>query len=708
MRASLRQKIWLLNAGIVALFSTLLLITTAYLVNRENEREVRRNVRATGAMLEHLIRERKARLMEQANLFAQVPILKACVQTGDSATVSDCANDYRQRWEVDYVLAVDRDGESIGSSGVLPSHNEEARLQTGIESALEGEDWSGIIATDKGLMLVVFVPVRVGQEPWGAFGVFSGVDSSVAYELRRATGAEVAFAHDGRVLASTLPQVSQIPTPRNTPQIVQLNNEPYFALYEPLPSVPPENALGYVVLSSYHKSMAMFYRFRLALLGVFGIALTLALLLGAVLSGRMTRSLNAVVQAARSLQQGEWPGKLPAQSSDEIGLLERVFNEMTEGLKTSQERLMAMIDIDPLTEVDNHRRFHERLIQEVKRCEQSEEPLSLLIANIDEFQKYNQREGYATGDDALRKMADCLRRHAPEWAILGRFSGDQFAVLLPACAIEETEALAETLRQAFEQESGGLTLSIGCAEYGLHSRQADGFVMAAELASSLAKQLGRNRVCRFDSFPGADANADPYQLYQFFQDGSLATIQALAAAVDAKDAYTQGHSQRVAQYACDLASYIGMAESEIELLRITGTLHDVGKIGVPDSILKKPAQLDEEERKVMETHPVLGEAIVAKAPQLTATLPGVRHHHEKYDGTGYPDGLAGEAIPLMARLLAIADTYDAMTSDRPYRKGLPAEVALSTIEKGAGTQFDPVLAPAFVAMMRARDEQKAA
>lgn len=242
----------------------------------------------------------------------------------------------------------------------------------------------------------------------------------------------------------------------------------------------------------------------------------------------------------------------------------------------------------------------------------------------------------------------------------------------------------------------------------MHTRQAEGLVMAAELAVSRAKQLGRNRVCRFDAVPGADEATDPYQLHRFLRDGSLATIQALAAAVDAKDPYTQGHSTRVAEYAARLASWTGASQSDIDLVHTTGTLHDVGKIGVPDSILQKPGRLDDEERRVMETHPVLGEVIVKKAPQLALSLPGVRHHHERWDGGGYPDGLAGEAIPYVARILAVADTYDAMTSDRPYRKGMAPETALAEIERGAGTQFDPELARAFADLMRATRQKRAA
>jgi HD-GYP domain-containing protein (c-di-GMP phosphodiesterase class II) len=251
-------------------------------------------------------------------------------------------------------------------------------------------------------------------------------------------------------------------------------------------------------------------------------------------------------------------------------------------------------------------------------------------------------------------------------------------------------------------------VSIGCADSLQASSEPAGLIIASELAMNRAKQLGRDRVCRFDHVPGAETASDPFQLHRLLQDASLATIQALAAAVDAKDAYTEGHSRRVAEYASDLARYLGRKDAEVDLIYRTGTLHDVGKIGVPDSILKKPGRLTEEERAIMETHPVLGEVIVRKAPQLEDTIPGVRHHHERWDGQGYPDGLAGDHIPFMARVLAVADTFDAMTSDRPYRKGMAWDVSLEAILEGAETQFDPSMANAFVRMMRARQIRKAA
>jgi len=232
--------------------------------------------------------------------------------------------------------------------------------------------------------------------------------------------------------------------------------------------------------------------------------------------------------------------------------------------------------------------------------------------------------------------------------------------------------------------------------------EAEALVLAAELAVSQAKELGRDRVCRFDNVYWGEAGEDPYKLHRFLKDGSLSTIQALAAAVDAKDSYTQGHSARVSQLAADLAAFMGLPDSEVETIRIAGTLHDVGKIGVPDAILSKVGRLTDIERDIMETHPVLGEVIVRKAPQLTAMLPGVRSHHERWDGRGYPDGLPAEQIPLMARIIAIADTFDAITSSRPYRDALPEAAALEEIARHAGRQFDPELVQMFLVMMSAR------
>ena len=178
----------------------------------------------------------------------------------------------------------------------------------------------------------------------------------------------------------------------------------------------------------------------------------------------------------------------------------------------------------------------------------------------------------------------------------------------------------------------------------------------------------------------------------------LGTLHALSAAVDAKDPYTHGHSERVGLLASRMAARLGWDEDKVEAVRVAGLLHDIGKIGVPESVLRKPSRLTDDEFGQIKQHPATGHRILADLPSLTFHLPGVLHHHERWDGRGYPDRLVGEQIPMVARLLAFADTFDAMSSSRAYRKGMDRETVLGEIRKASGTQFDPALVDAFVTM----------
>jgi putative nucleotidyltransferase with HDIG domain len=188
------------------------------------------------------------------------------------------------------------------------------------------------------------------------------------------------------------------------------------------------------------------------------------------------------------------------------------------------------------------------------------------------------------------------------------------------------------------------------------------------------------------------------QLLRKQRDLFQRTITVLAQAVELRDEYTGGHTERVTKYSLALAQYLDMPEADVELIRIGTPLHDVGKIGIDDAILRKPDKLTAEEFDVMKTHTTKGAEIIATIPDLADVLPIVRSHHERWDGRGYPDRLAGQAISPLARVVSLADAFDAMTSDRPYRKGMAASVAFAEIEKQAGMQFDPVFAAAFLAI----------
>jgi len=186
------------------------------------------------------------------------------------------------------------------------------------------------------------------------------------------------------------------------------------------------------------------------------------------------------------------------------------------------------------------------------------------------------------------------------------------------------------------------------------------------------------------------------KLYSQLENLFLSSIRAIVNAIEEKDEYTRGHTGRVTEYSLLIGKRLGLSNDEIKTLELSALLHDVGKIGIPDSILRKPGRLTDEEYAVIKSHPLRGVKILEPIENIRHILPGIRHHHERYDGKGYPDGLKGKKIPFYARIIAVADAFDAMTSDRPYRKGLPIEIARKEIEENRGTQFDPECADAFL------------
>jgi HD-GYP domain-containing protein (c-di-GMP phosphodiesterase class II) len=238
----------------------------------------------------------------------------------------------------------------------------------------------------------------------------------------------------------------------------------------------------------------------------------------------------------------------------------------------------------------------------------------------------------------------------------------------------------------------GITASIGVATVPTHAQTREALLRTADDAAYAVKRTGRNAVGRPED---VTLTRDPAGLAVQLAHANMATVEALAAAVDAKDRYTRGHSQRVSAFAVVLAHALDLPPLEVDRIHLAGLLHDVGKIGVPDAILTKPGQLSAQEFAVIAQHPVIGERMLAAVPFLRPILPAVRHHHERYDGRGYPDALTGHAVPLDAAILGVADAFDAMTSSRTYRPALPVEEACRRVREGDGTQFDPRVVAAF-------------
>jgi diguanylate cyclase (GGDEF)-like protein len=348
---------------------------------------------------------------------------------------------------------------------------------------------------------------------------------------------------------------------------------------------------------------------------------------------------------------------------------------------------------DPLTGLGNHRHFHERLQRELLSAEEQARPLTLCFVDVDDFKKVNDRYGHPSGDRVLSQVGARLRQGGEAF----RLGGDEFALLLvdhdEGMALAAANSIVERIATVDFDHIGAVTVSAGLATFPMQGQGRDELIRLADSALYWAKEHGKNRVrlyrpevVELSELKRLAAGPDKAARYR--------AAASLAKAVDARDTYTGRHSDRVSELAAKVAARLGLGVEQIELTRLAGRLHDLGKLAIPEEILRKPGTLSDSERLVLERHPQIGFRMLdSLGVDPVADL--VLHHHERWDGAGYPDGLSGEQIPLGARIIFVTDAYDAMTSDRIYQPKLSSSAALTELERCAGTQFDPGIVAAF-------------
>jgi len=393
----------------------------------------------------------------------------------------------------------------------------------------------------------------------------------------------------------------------------------------------------------------------------------------------------------------------------------------------------------------------EALSSEWKRSSRAGRSFALVLMDLDRFKFVNDFYGHLEGDLVLQRVGQILEANCRRSDVVARYGGDEFVILMPETAMEQARQLSSKLRGWVAADpllrEKNISASFGIASYPLHGSSPQELIQVADASMYLSKHQGGNTVSTADHVDpkearrwkrdvleaylgvtlkrlfstGPEAFEEIYQRLRQFSDSLpateatgptsaegpsalpqsiLDTVTSLAYAIDAKDQYTQGHSQKVAAYAALLAEAIGMSEVEVEEIRLGAVLHDVGKVGIPEQILNKSGPLNHDEWETMKTHVLYGGRLLEPLAPLARIRQMVLHHHEFFDGSGYPDGMAEKKIPLGARILTIADSYDTITSDRSYKKGRTAEEALTELERCAGSQFDPELIEAFVRAMR--------
>ncbi len=361
-------------------------------------------------------------------------------------------------------------------------------------------------------------------------------------------------------------------------------------------------------------------------------------------------------------------------------------------------RAMKLALTDPLTGLGNHRHFHDRLERELLDAERNDRPFSLCLVDVDDFKRVNDLFGHPAGDDVLSQLATTLRQNGEAF----RLGGDEFALLLPDYAeteaVEATTAILARIAALRLDHMGSVTVSAGIATFPRQAPDRGELIRLADSALYWAKENGKNRVhvYRPDVVELAELRrlaVGPDRAARFRAAASLAK------AVDLRDTYTGSHSARVADLAARVAERLGLDQEQIELSRLAGSLHDLGKLAIPEEILRKPGPLTGPERLVLERHPQIGFRMLDSLG-IDPVAEWILHHHERWDGTGYPDRLPGPEIPLGARIIFVVDAYDAMTSDRVYRGRLTQVDALAELERCAGTQFDPDVVSALAEELR--------
>lgn len=359
------------------------------------------------------------------------------------------------------------------------------------------------------------------------------------------------------------------------------------------------------------------------------------------------------------------------------------------------ERALEESQKDDLTGLLNFKFFFEILEREFEKYKDT--ALSLCLINIDDFKLFNQLYGTSEGDAALRKIAGILASSINSNAFAARINGDEFALILPGYDIYSAKCLAEniaaqisTIGTSFEKTaSGKLTVSVGICAAPYMASSAKELYRNADTTVYTVKRTGKNAVQMYSADILRRQNNIPQHKSGYSEHAS--TIYALTAAIDARDHYTFQHSINVAFYAAELAKAANMPEGLVEMVHEAGLLHDIGKIGISETILNKPAKLSSDEFETMKSHVDSAVSIIRHLPSLEYVIPAVSSHHEHYDGSGYPRKLAGDDIPITGRILCIADSFDAITSKRNYKKAVPLDEALRILRAEAGKQFDPSL-----------------
>lgn len=384
------------------------------------------------------------------------------------------------------------------------------------------------------------------------------------------------------------------------------------------------------------------------------------------------------------------------------------FQEIQKQKLHEQKCKLELLSVtDDLTGAYNHRFFNYTLDREIEKSKTNKSPIALLMIDIDNFKMCNDINGHDYGDYILKGAASILKEAAGDKNIVCRYGGDEFAVILPGMDLQSASEMAHEIRNLFEKKKSeyfknpsfnNVTLSMGFSVYPDLAANKDDLINQADMALYHSKNLGKDKIHFYQ-----DVLEKLKKHISSDHQNMIGVFKALLSTISAKDKYTRGHCERVANYSVMIGKALNLSIKDISTLQYAGLLHDIGKVEVPKLILSKTGNLTDQELDIIRQHPVYS-ANILEPLSMNQLIDYVLHHHERYDGNGYPHRLSGESISLGARILCVADSFDAMLSERPYSSSMNIDEAFSELEKNSGTQFDPEIVKVFIKAMKESEE----
>lgn len=399
--------------------------------------------------------------------------------------------------------------------------------------------------------------------------------------------------------------------------------------------------------------------------------------------------------------------EVAAYGQEEFSVLRILANQAATAIQNAWMFRLSQKEAvsDGLTGLYNQRYFYSRLKEEIDRSERNNKALSLIFADLDQFKSFNDMHGHALGDKALKEVAQIITESKRAIDVAARYGGEEFAIVLPETESSGAQIIAHRIRRRvaglrFETKSEAgahMTISIGVSSFPEDAGKSQDLVEKADWAMYYGKRQGGNRVTLFHEEASVYERVTLDDLVR--EDHHLSPVNAMTESIEKPGTYEQEHAESVARLAADIANEMKLDKNDIHRIRIAGLLHDIGLVSIPEDVINKRGSLNAEEWNIIRQHSESGESILEHVSSFKDFLPLVRHHHEHFDGAGYPDGLSKYSIPIGARVIAVADAYQAMVSERPYRRAFMLEEAVEKIKAGAGTQFDPNIVKVFLSLI---------